>query len=189
LADGDRGDITVSGGGESWSINNNVIGADQLIDTDVVEGTYTNAEITVDKQGRITRAASGSGLNLPSRSTTSGTTSEIADGISNNIVINVAKEYLLLRVKTSHAARVILYTDIEARTSDSSRAEGTDPAEHSGVIAEVITAGEETKRISPGVVGWNNDGVPSSNAYAKVVNKSGSAQEITVTLDYIEVGS
>lgn len=189
LADGDRGDITVSGGGESWSINNDVIGANQLIDTDVVEGTYTNAEITVDRQGRITRAASGLGLNLPSRSTTSGTTSEIADGTSNNITINVAKEYLLLKVKTNHAARVILYTDIEARTSDSSRAEGADPAEHSGVIAEVITTGEETKRISPGVVGWNNDGVPSPNVYAKVVNKSGSAQKITVTLDYIAVGS
>jgi hypothetical protein len=52
LSDGDRGDITVPGGGESWSINNNLMGADQLTDTAVVEGTYTNAEITVDNYFR-----------------------------------------------------------------------------------------------------------------------------------------
>jgi len=189
LPDGDRGDITVSDGGGSWSINDGVIKGDKLTDTGVVEGTYSNAEITVDGKGRITRASKGPDLSLPLRSTASGTTSEINDGGSNNISINVAREYLLFKVKTSHAARVILYTDIEARTADSSRAEGTEIAENSGVIAEIITSGEETKRISPGIVGWNNDAVPSPNVYAKVVNKSGSAQEITVTLDYIRIGA
>ena len=95
----------------------------------------------------------------------------------------------MLKVQTSAAAWVTLYTDSTSRSNDASRAETTDPIPGSGVIAEVITSGAATQIMTPGVIGWNNDGTPASTVYAKVVNKSGSTQSIGVYLHYLALES
>ena len=61
-----------------------------------------------------------------------------------------------------------------ARTADASRNETTDPLPGAGVIAEVITSDGAIQNITPGTLGWNDESTPTTDAYLKVVNKSGS---------------
>jgi len=41
--------------------------------------------------------------------------------------------------------------------------------------------------MTPAVVGWNNDGTPSSNIYCAVQNNESSDANITVTLTVIGI--
>ena len=140
-----------------------------------------------DKGQKGAEGSGGSGSFT--RTTANAATSSIANNASGNITITAAKTYALQKIQTSAAAWVTLYTDTTSRSNDSSRNETTDPTPGSGVISEVITTGAATQLITPGVIGWNNDGTPSTNVYLKVVNKSGSTQAITVTLYYVPLES
>ena len=131
---------------------------------------------------------SGGGGALATRTTKSATTASLNAAASGDLSITAFKAYNLLKIGIDYPAWVRLYVDAASRTSDASRAEGTDPAPGSGVIAEVLTstAGASTFLMSPGVIGWNNDGTPSTTVYAKVTNKDSSARTITVTLTLIQ---
>ena len=59
LSDGDKGDIIVSGSGTNWQIDANTIGPNELVNTSVTPGTYNFATLTVDADGRLTAASSG----------------------------------------------------------------------------------------------------------------------------------
>lgn len=92
------------------------------------------------------------------------------------------------KIQTNHPAWVVVYTDAVSRGNDDLRTYTSDPLPGSGVIAEVITTeNTATQILTPGVVGFNNDGTPSTNVYLKVQNKSGSTQQITVTLTYLQL--
>lgn len=121
---------------------------------------------------------------LPSRQTASVTVSSLADGAFSNQSITTAAGYALLTIETSHAAWVTLYNSTTARTNDASRLETVDPTPGSGVLAEVITAGSVTQEITPGVFCWNTSGTTS---YMKIVNKSGSTANVTVTLTFVKL--
>ena len=131
----------------------------------------------------LTWAAGGGGT--VTRTTTSVTTASIANNASDNVSITIPATYALLKIQTSNAAWVTLYTDTTSRSSDSSRTEATDPLPGTGVVAEVITSGATTQLISPGTIGYSSDGTATS--YARVKNKSGAAAAITVTLTYVKL--
>ena len=134
---------------------------------------------------------------LSSRTTTSASTGSIAQTAYADITISTpGKAFALLKVAISAPAWVILYTDASSRTSDaagtgSGRSEGTDPTPGSGVLAEVstTTSGASTFNMTPGLIGWNNDGTPAAQIYARVYNKraTSGSNAITVTLTSIKL--
>lgn len=125
------------------------------------------------------------GSGLQSRTTAQVTVSSVANNGAANASITTPKAYALMKIQTSHAAWVTLYTSTTARTNDASRSEQTDPTPGSGVLAEVITSGATTQLITPGTICFNESA--SNTTYIKVVNKSGSTANITVTLTYLQL--
>ena len=124
---------------------------------------------------------------LEARTTGQATASNLANSSSADLTITAAKTYALHAIQTSHAAWVTLYTDTTSRTNDAARNETTDPLPGAGVIAEVITSDGSKQRITPGTIGYNDESTPTTNAYIKVVNKSGNTNDITVTLYFVKL--
>ena len=175
---GGGGSLTIQDEGSALSIaatTLNFVGAGVT-----ASGTGATKTITISGGG-------GGGSGLQSRQTFNAATSAIADGAVGNITITAYKTYSLLKIQTSAAAWVTLYTDQASRTADAGRSEATDPLPGSGVIAEVITTAAATQIITPGTIGWNNESTPVASVYAKVVNKSGGAAAITVTITVVQL--
>lgn len=136
----------------------------------------------------VTGSAAGVGTTgLQSRNTSVQTTGSVGAGVTTDITFTGYKSYLLMKIETSAASWVRIYTDTSSRTSDASREEGTDPLPGSGVIAEVITTGAETQLLSPGTIGFNNESTPTEDIYAKVTNNSGITTDISVTLTILQL--
>ena len=138
----------------------------------------------------ISIASGGGGGSIASRTTATSTILNAGVGSTSNITITGYKTYALLKAEVSNPAWVTLYCDTSSRTADSSRLITEDPAAGSGVIAEVITTSTpETVLFTPTTIGFNNDGTPSSNIYAKVVNRSGIVTSISVSLTIVQLES
>jgi len=184
--------VNVSGSHPFWVKTAQVTGTGSAVGNGTTTGTITNngssnATITWNTAGvtpgtyyYICQAHSNmyGVINVAAGTTTSAT---------GNISIATPKTYALLKIQTSHAAWVTLYTDSASRTADATRSESTDPLPGAGVIAEVITTAATTQIISPGTIGYNNDTTPTGTTYVKVVNKTGAAANITVTLTYVQL--
>ena len=187
--------VTATGTGATKTITITDSGNTQLTTEEVQDivgamfsgNTETNITATYeDSDGTIDLVASG-GSGLQSRATGQATSTSLANGAAGNLTVVAAKTYALHKIQTSHAAWVVLYTDSTARTNDAARTETTDPLPGSGIIAEVITSDGATQNITPGTIGWNNEGTPTTNAYVKVVNKSGNTADVAVTLHFVAV--
>jgi len=168
-----------------------VTSIDALSDVDTSTTPPTNGQSlvwsTASSKWLPSTVTGGGGSALQSRTSISASTISIADGASSDITLTAFKSYALLKIQTSHASWVRLYVDGASRTADSSRAEGVDPSPGAGVIAEVITTGAQTILMSPGVIGFNNDGTGATQLYVAVKNKSGSANAITVTCTVLQL--
>ena len=167
-----------------------------------------NIKLTTTSTGvTVTGALTAGGLTYPTTNGTSGqvlssdgagsvtwttpagarSTVPVTVNIANEAVSNTSfttpKTYALLKVSTSHAAWVTLYSDTGSRTADAGRQINVDPLPGSGVLSEVITTGNQVQLITPGTICFNSAG--TGTTYAKIVNKSGSTANITVTLTYV----
>lgn len=180
--------------GTSWVNGTDLTGAggavalDEL--TDVIVTTPTSGQV-LKYNGTSwvngTDLNSGGGGTLATRAQLAGSTTSLANGASGNITITGYSAYALLKIQTSAAAWVRIYISDAARTADTARLQGTDPAPGAGVIAEVITTGAETVIISPGAFGFNNEVTVTTAIPVRVTNLSGSSADITVTLTAIQL--
>jgi hypothetical protein len=186
-----EGGLTWAWNGSSWvsiGASSGVAGAVDLNGlNDVVLNSPANGEIIEYNGSAWVNTSAGGATGLTSRTTASATANQLANLGSANIDIAAAKTCALLKIQTSHASWVTLYTDGTSRTNDSTRNETTDPLPGSGVIAEIITSDGATQIITPGIFAWNNDTTPGTTIYAKVYNKSGNTADITVTLHYVQL--
>lgn len=164
------------------NVNLRLSGSDTVND-DILVTAGTNISIS-----DVTTAGFTVNSSAYSRTTGINTTTSIGVGQTADLTISAAKTYVLYSVQTDYPAWVTLYVDTASRTADASRLENTDPLPGSGVVAEVITtSGNLTQLITPGTVGFNNDGTPSANVYARVVNKDSQSRAIQVTLKYLKL--
>ena len=123
----------------------------------------------------------GGGGSSATRNTEAETTSSIADGAAGNVAYaDLGVSYVLYSVQTDKAAWVRIYDEVASRTADASRNQGQDPAEGSGVIAEFITGGAATVKVTPGVFGWV--GNSETTVPVSVTNLSGSTGTVQVTI-------
>jgi len=175
--------ITINAAGGALTIQEEGVS----LATDATTLNFVGSGVTASGTGatKTITITGGGGSGLQARTTANAATGSIADGASANIQIVAAKTYALQKIQTSAAAWVTLYVSDAARTADASRNETTDPLPGAGVIAEVITSDGAIQNITPGTLGWNDEATPTTDAYLKVVNKSGSTQAITVTLHFV----
>jgi hypothetical protein len=177
--------VLIEGGGGGGGTSLIIKDSGSLVGTAGTIDFSTGLSVSPVSAGIVTVTSSG----LESRSEVSAATGSIGAGLTADITITGAKSYSLLKVGISSAAWVRIYTDTDSRTSDESRSYLTDPLPGAGVLAEVYTttSGISTFKMTPGVIGWNDDGTPSTNIYAKVTNNEGSAADITVTLTIVNL--
>ena len=173
----------LNGGGTTDYISNVNFTDGDLVFT----GTGNAFNSSVDLDGRYVLAGGGSGGALASRQEISGSTSTLANEASESLDLTGYRGYALYSIETDRAAWVRLYTNTGSRTSDHSRNYLTDPLPDAGVIAEVITTGAETIQLSPAVIGFNNEGTPTSNIPTLVQNRSGGSASVTVTLTVLQM--
>jgi hypothetical protein len=194
------GIVATSGGGVFIQNDNINIGAASTINFTsnfTVESTAGIVTVGINTASTITAAAfigDGSGLTnvsgaggASSRTTVSGiTTVLVVNGIGNT-EISGFKTYGLLKVGVSSASWVRLYTDSVSRSNDASRSIEVDPITGSGVIAEVATSGISTVKMTPFIIGFNDDNPVTNTIYVSVKNLSGISTSISVNLTILKM--
>ena len=133
--------------------------------------------------GSWVQLAKSSEVSVSSRTTHQATTGNLSNNAAAYPDISGGyKSYMLLKIQTSNAAWVRVYTSKAARSADTTRSIDVDPVPGSGVIAEVITTGNQTQVLTPATIGFNDESTPVGEFYLAVTNRSGTSTAITVTL-------
>jgi hypothetical protein len=148
--------------------------------------TYVDNQIPTDIN-QLSDTGNLLGAGLETRTTASGTTGSLANNASENLDVVGFKSYALLKILTNRAAWVRVYTSQAARFADTSRLITDDPLPGSGVIAEAITDGTNPVLITPSIIGFNNETVPTSDVYLRVTNTDAITGTVTVTLSLIKL--
>lgn len=101
---------------------------------------------------------------------------------SQNIDVVGYKSYVLMQISTSHACWIRFYSDAASRISDQSREISIDPVAGSGIIAEFITNGNVTQKVTPLIFGSNLESTPTDMLYLRITNLSGTTTAINTNI-------
>jgi hypothetical protein len=157
-----------------------------LLGLGITEGTNGQV-LTTNGSGTFSFTTISAATSLQSRTTVSATTATIANNGVSNLDVTGFKSYALLKIVTSAACWVRIYSDTASRTADSGRAQTTDPTPGSGVIAEVITTGSQTVLLTPAVYGFNSESVATTNIPVTIKNLSGASAAITAVMTILQL--
>lgn len=119
------------------------------------------------------------------RTTVAATTSSLAAGATDSSqTLSVGLMVNAIKINTTAAAWVRIYSDTTSQSNDSARAQTTDPTSGTGVLLEVITTGSQTIVLSPPTQLFNSaSGV--TTIPITVTNNSGGTTAITVTVTIV----
>lgn len=127
-------------------------------------------------------------VGLAVRNTFTATTALISSGVTTQLNIDGYKTYLLSKVSTNYPAWVRIYSDSVSRTNDLTRSQLVDPLPGAGIIAEIITTpGSLTQKITPGVIGFNDDNVTTGTIYVSITNNDVVSRAMSVTLTLLQM--
>ncbi len=134
--------------------------------------------------GEMQSLQSGDVLAVTTRDTVTATSSSLANNaVDSTTTIPAGKASLILKVQTSAAAWVRIYSDASSRTADLSRLITSDPSSTSGCLLDFATvAGTLSFPLAPTVAVDNLEGSVTGDLPMTVQNLSGGTVTITVTL-------
>jgi hypothetical protein len=155
-------------------------------------GTATSGTATTYGMGVVSlRSAITS--SSPNAAIASFSTGSLSSGSSTTGTVTMAKMFALMHVQVSAAARLRLYINSAARTSDSSRSNQVPPTPgtQSGIITDLYldTSDKWTWQMTPPAIGYNWDATQSTTIYWAVENIGTTSEDITVDLTYVPMES
>jgi len=156
--------------------------------TSPTDGQVLTYQAATSDWQNVTPSGGGGGTSLGSRTTFQVTTSSLTDQSQALATLSLTfPGYILYKIETDAAAWVRIYTDANSRSTDSGRSIDVDPINVSGLISEVVTVGAQTVKLTPGVIGFNDESPVTNDVPIIVRNLSGTTRTITVTVTVVQI--